>query len=69
MAVAVKERLGADGVRLVQNNGRAAGQVINHVHFHVIPFYIGEPPRRRRLDPREGEKLQRMLSEAVRNVA
>lgn len=37
VADAVKNRLAADGVNVVQNNGRAAGQIVNHLHFHVIP--------------------------------
>lgn len=28
----------ADGFRLIQNNGEAAAQVINHVHVHVVPM-------------------------------
>lgn len=31
-----------DGINLVQNNGRAAGQVIFHVHMHVIPRWSGD---------------------------
>lgn len=27
----------ADGFRFVQNNGKAANQVVAHVHIHVIP--------------------------------
>lgn len=27
------------GVNIVQNNGEVAGQVVNHVHFHIIPQY------------------------------
>lgn len=26
-----------DGVNVMQNNGKAAGQVVEHLHFHVIP--------------------------------
>jgi histidine triad (HIT) family protein len=31
--------LGANGVNIMQNNGRAAGQEVPHVHVHVIPRF------------------------------
>jgi histidine triad (HIT) family protein len=31
--------LKADGVNVHQSNGAAAGQVVPHVHFHVIPRF------------------------------
>jgi histidine triad (HIT) family protein len=37
LSVAVKKAVGADGVKVLQLNGRAAGQVVFHLHFHVIP--------------------------------
>ena len=39
IARAQMEALGADGVNIMQANGAAAGQVVPHVHFHVIPRY------------------------------
>ena len=39
VAVAVKKTVGADGIRIVQNNGESAGQVVMHLHFHVIPSF------------------------------
>lgn len=27
----------ADGIKLVNNNFKAAGQVVNHFHLHIIP--------------------------------
>ena len=37
VATLVKERTGCEGVNVLQNNGKAAGQIVSHVHFHVIP--------------------------------
>ena len=31
--------LKADGMNIAQANGKTAGQLIDHVHFHVIPRY------------------------------
>ena len=44
LAIAVKKGMNADGVSLGQSNERAAGQVIPHVHFHVIPRFLTEGP-------------------------
>ncbi len=35
---AVRDSTGAEGIRIVQNNGEAAGQIIFHLHVHVIPM-------------------------------
>jgi len=32
----------ADGYNVLCNNGRAAGQLVNHVHFHIIPRNTGD---------------------------
>lgn len=39
IAKAVLEGTGADAFSLGQNNGRAAKQIIPHVHIHIIPRY------------------------------
>ncbi len=33
---------GAEGYNILQNNGAAAGQVVPHVHFHIIPRRSGD---------------------------
>ncbi|WP_029323632.1 HIT family protein [Butyrivibrio sp. AE3004] len=39
LATRLKDKLSADGINLVQNNGSAAGQTVNHFHLHIIPRY------------------------------
>jgi len=33
------EKLGCDGLNVLQNNGSCAGQVVMHYHMHLIPRY------------------------------
>ena len=45
VAALAGERLGADGVNLLNSCGRAAWQTVFHFHVHVIPRYAGDPLR------------------------
>jgi len=45
LAARAKERLGADGVNLLNACGPAAWQTVFHFHIHVIPRYSGDPLR------------------------
>jgi len=42
LAPKIVEILGADAYNLGINNGAAAGQIIDHVHWHIIPRYIDD---------------------------
>lgn len=41
LARAIRKATGADAYNILQNNGPAAGQVVPHVHFHLIPRHAG----------------------------
>jgi histidine triad (HIT) family protein len=43
MARLVTERLGAEGVNLINSCGARAWQTVFHFHMHVIPRYAGDP--------------------------
>jgi len=42
IAVVIKKVTNADGISIVQQNGKAAGQDIFHIHVHVIPRFEGK---------------------------
>lgn len=39
IASAVKKAVNADGINIIQNNGAAAGQSVNHYHVHIVPRF------------------------------
>ena len=67
MMIHMTDKLKCDGFNLVQNNGEAAGQTVNHFHMHLIPRYkndgeilkyiAGEPDRE------ELERIKRTITE------
>jgi histidine triad (HIT) family protein len=42
IAKAVVAAMESDGYNVLSNNGAAAGQVVNHLHFHIIPRKTGD---------------------------
>jgi histidine triad (HIT) family protein len=42
LAEAVVQATGVSGFNILQNNGQVAGQVVPHLHFHVIPRKAGD---------------------------
>ena len=42
LAVATKHAMNADGILLRQSSEEVAGQTVYHLHFHIIPCYVGQ---------------------------
>jgi histidine triad (HIT) family protein len=40
---AIKSATGADGFNVIVNNGQAAGQTVDHGHWHIIPRFRNDP--------------------------
>lgn len=61
VASAIKKATKADGISIIQQNGKAAGQDIFHFHVHVVPRFEGQKmPRFSDLKQVEREKLEAM---------
>ena len=39
---AVVRGTGAEGFNILQSNGACAGQVVGHIHFHIVPRKTGD---------------------------
>ena len=62
-ALAVKKATKADGISIFQQNGKAAGQEIFHLHVHVVPRYEGQKlPRFGEIPEASREKLNHVAS-------
>lgn len=58
VAIAVKKATKADGISIIQQNGKAASQEVFHLHVHVIPRYEGQKlPRFSDVKEADREKL------------
>ena len=67
VAKAVKKAVGADGINLAMNNESAAGQIIFHPHFHVIPRFKEDGYKHWGKKPyKEGEA--KAVSEKIRSA-
>jgi histidine triad (HIT) family protein len=61
MAARVSGALGAEGVSVVQSNGRAAGQTVFHYHVHVLPRFPGDGVLMPwKMTPADAEELARI---------
>jgi len=68
---AVKKATGADGINLLHNIGRAAGQIIFHAHVHLIPRRSGDELRMKwdrseYASKEEQEEFRKKIEEAAK---
>jgi len=68
----IKAISGAEGINILQNNGKAAGQYVNHVHFHLIPRKEGDgiyfEEKRRKSTPEELKRVAQKITKELRKT-
>ncbi len=66
IAQKMKDEMNTAGLNIVQNNGKMAGQLVGHIHFHVIPRYAGDQVvityQRVQMDEKKMEDVKNKLS-------
>lgn len=65
IAKAVVQTINADAFSLAQNNGRAAKQIVPHVHIHIIPRFNNKGTVWTKRDIGKDEELK-VLAEKIR---
>lgn len=63
-----KSGVRCEGYRLSQTNGAAAGQEVFHVHFHVVPRFLGDAERLI-IDPDRPRFSREELSRCAASIA
>jgi histidine triad (HIT) family protein len=61
---AIRKAVKADGIKIVMNNGAAAGQIIFHTHVHIIPCFEGQDDTK---DYVYSEGESERVAESIRN--
>jgi histidine triad (HIT) family protein len=72
VARAAKDALGAEGITIKQFNEKAGGQVIFHLHFHILPRWEGielRPPASLMEKPDVLESNRAKIAAAIERLA
>lgn len=68
----IKEKLNAEATNIMVNNGRLAGQIVDHMHFHIIPRYKGDGIElhfpRYKTDENYFNEMQKKLTERKKSL-
>ena len=58
----ISERLNAKGINVLNNTHEAAGQTVNHLHFHIIPRYSDQDAISIQFNESEKQNLDELAS-------
>jgi len=66
---ALLKATGCEGFNIIQNNTRCAGQLVPHLHFHLIPRRSGDPIRFNwQIQPYQKEESQKLAEDIKKQL-
>ncbi|MDR2166397.1 MAG: HIT domain-containing protein [Clostridiales bacterium] len=68
IAKAVQQATNCDGIKVLQNNGSAADQVVFYFHLHIIPFFEGEIRARKSFTAEQFEEMAEKIVGVMTNA-
>ena len=72
VSVAVKKGTGCGGFNIAQNNYKIAGQLVPHIHFHIIPRVEGDGFKfwpQGKYEDGEMEEWRKKIEDALKSVS
>jgi histidine triad (HIT) family protein len=70
-ATAVKKALGAEGITVLQLNGKASDQLVPHLHVHIMPRWENDriPVSQWEMGKADGEELQEIARRIQKHLS
>jgi histidine triad (HIT) family protein len=71
LAAAVQKTLAPEGINILQLNGKAANQVVPHLHVHIVPRWSGDglTVSQWNLVPGDMEKIKELADQIKSEIA
>lgn len=69
LAPSVQKATGADGLNIIMNNRRSAGQLVDHVHIHIIPRFENDGLHGFPQHPYQDGEAEKMLDAITKTLA
>ncbi len=69
LALVLRKVTGCGGVKVVMNNGAAAGQEVFHAHVHIIPYFDNNGSKKSKFYKYENGEAERLVEQIQKNLA
>lgn len=68
LAPKIKEALNAEGINIIMNNEKSAGQIVFHSHVHIVPRYETDGFKHWKGTPYKDGEIEKVGEKIRRNI-